>query len=73
MKELLRTNDAVYLSWTQAVLRSERIECFVLDGNMSVLEGSAGAIPRRLMVVDEDFDRASTLLREAEGVDAGGC
>ena len=65
MKELLRTNDAVLLSWTEALLRAERIETFVLDGHMSVLEGSAGAIPRRLMVADEDHERATTLMEEA--------
>ena len=44
MKELLRSNEAVFLSWAQALLRSEDIEPFVLDSHMSVLEGSAGAI-----------------------------
>ena len=65
MKELLRTNDAVLLSWTEALLRAERIETFVLDGHMSVLEGSAGAIPRRMMVADEDHERATALMEEA--------
>jgi hypothetical protein len=37
----------------------------VLDGHMSVLEGSAGAILRRVMVADEDYDRARRLLEEA--------
>ncbi len=61
----MRTNDAVLLSWTEALLRAERIETFVLDGHMSVLEGSAGAIPRRLMVADEDHKRAAALMEEA--------
>ncbi len=65
MRELLRTNDAVRLSWVQAMLRAEGIETFVLDTHMSVLEGSAGAIPRRVMVADEDHGRADTLLRAA--------
>lgn len=65
MKELLRTNDRVFLSWVQALLRSEEIEPFVLDANMSVLEGSANAIPVRLMVADEDIDGARRLLTDA--------
>ncbi|WPZ36608.1 DUF2007 domain-containing protein [Thalassobaculum sp. OXR-137] len=65
MRELLRTNDLVRLSYLQALLASEGIEPLVLDGGMSVLEGSAGAIPRRLMVAGDDFAAAKALLEEA--------
>lgn len=65
MRELLRSNEIVFLSWADALLKSEDIEIFVLDGHMSVLEGSAGAILRRVMVADEDYDRAQRLLEEA--------
>ena len=64
MRELLRSNEIVFLSWADALLKSEDIEIFVLDGHMSVLEGSAGAILRRVMVADEDYDRARRLLEE---------
>ena len=53
MKELFRTNDAVYLSFAQAVLKGEGIETLLFDGHMSVMDGSIGALPRRLMVVDD--------------------
>ena len=46
MRELLRTNDLVFLSWVQALLRAEAILPAVLDSHMSVLEGSTFAIPR---------------------------
>ncbi len=65
MKELLRTNERVFLSWAQALLAAEEIEVFVMDGHMSVLEGSANAIPMRLMVADEDYDRAKRLFEDA--------
>ncbi|HEV8027103.1 MAG TPA: DUF2007 domain-containing protein [Stellaceae bacterium] len=65
MKELLRTNDAVRLSWLQALLAGAGIESVILDTNTSIIEGSIGAIQRRLMVTDDDFRRASTLLAEA--------
>ena len=65
MRELLRTNDLVRLSYLQALLTSEGIEPLGMDGGMSVLEGSAGAIPRRLMVANDDFDAAKALLEEA--------
>ena len=65
MKELFRSNEMVFLSWAEALLKSEDIEMIVLDGHMSVLEGSVGAIPRRVMVADEDYERAKDLLKAA--------
>ena len=50
-------------------MRDGGIECFVLDQHMSVLEGSASAIPRRLIVLDEDAERARHILREAGELD----
>jgi hypothetical protein len=66
MKELLRTNDPVYLSFAEAVLKDAGIDCLVFDQNMSVMEGSLGVLPRRLMVPDDDLERARAILREAE-------
>ena len=65
MKELLRTNDVVKLSWLTALLADAGIEALVLDSHTSVLEGSALAIPRRLAVLDEDYARARSLLLAA--------
>ncbi|MEQ8816475.1 MAG: DUF2007 domain-containing protein [Thalassobaculum sp.] len=65
MRELLRTNDLVRLSYLEALLRAEDIESLILDGHMSVLEGSAGAIPRRLMVTADDYDEARRVLEAA--------
>jgi tRNA1(Val) A37 N6-methylase TrmN6 len=65
MKELLRTGDHVRLSWLAALLAGENIEAVVLDTHMSFAEGSISAIPRRLMVADEDYQAARRLLAEA--------
>jgi hypothetical protein len=65
MKELLRTNDIVRLSWLTALLADAGIESAILDTHTSILEGSIGAIPRRLMVDDGDFIRARRLLEGA--------
>jgi Putative prokaryotic signal transducing protein len=65
MKELLRTNDPVRLSWLQALLRDSGIESIVLDHHTSLVEGSIGAIPRRLVVVEEDYRRARAVLAAA--------
>jgi hypothetical protein len=67
MKELFRTNNAVYLSFAQAVLKDAGIETLLFDAHMSVMDGSIGALPRRLMVVyDEQLERARRILADAE-------
>ena len=70
MMELLRTNDVVKLSWLTALLADAGIEALILDNHTSILEGSAGAIPRRLVVADDDYPRARRLLTEAGEQDA---
>ncbi|MBK1668453.1 hypothetical protein CKO28_10445 [Rhodovibrio sodomensis] len=65
MRELLRTNDPVKLSWIQALLADSGIEAVVLDTHTSIVEGSIGAIPRRLCVLAEDLERARRVLDEA--------
>ena len=66
LKELLRTNDLVLISWIRSVLNEAEIEFFVLDSAMSVLEGSANAIPRRIMVAEEDHVNALRILKQAQ-------
>lgn len=65
MKELFRTNNVVYLSFAQAVLKEAGIEALIFDDHMSILEGSIGALPRRLMVADEDETTARGILAAA--------
>jgi len=65
LRELLRTNDAVLVSAIGALLDGAGIPYFVLDQNMSVLEGSIGALPRRVMVAEGDAAAARTLLADA--------
>jgi hypothetical protein len=66
MKELVRTNDFVFLSWLQTRLAEAGIESIILDLHTSIIEGSIGAIPRRVMVEDSDLWRARAVLRTAE-------
>ena len=66
MKELFRTNDVVRLSWAQARLRDAGIDSLVLDHHTSLVEGSIGAIPRRLMVAERDHRRARAVIAAAE-------
>jgi hypothetical protein len=65
MRELIRTNDAVLVSAVVALLESAGIQSLVLDQNMSVLEGSLGILPRRVLVAEDYELRARRLLTEA--------
>ena len=65
MEELLRSNDPVWLSYVRHVLAEEGIAFLQLDEHMSALEGSVGAIPRRIMVLREDLPRARLSLGNA--------
>jgi len=64
MRAILKTNNPVQLNFAEAVLKDAGIAAFVFDTQMSMTEGSLGVLPRRLMVADEDFDRAQRLLRD---------
>ena len=65
MRAVLKTTDPVVLDYAANVLSQEGIESVVFDAHASVMDGSMGFLPRRLMVTDEDFSRAETLLRAA--------
>lgn len=65
MIELIRTNDAVIISFVESLLRDAGIGYFVADQNMSVLDGSIGVLPRRVMIADEDADAAREILADA--------
>jgi hypothetical protein len=65
VKEIVRTNDAVLVSAIGALLDSAEIPHMVLDQNMSVLEGSLGVLPRRILVPDGQELRARHLLEDA--------
>jgi tRNA1(Val) A37 N6-methylase TrmN6 len=66
MREILRSNDAVLLSFAQSVLRQTGIDSLIADQHISVLEGSIGAFPRRLLVGDEDWHAAHRALTGAD-------
>jgi hypothetical protein len=61
----VRTNDAVLITAIEALLNGARIKHMVVDRNMSVLEGSIGIFPRRILVDEDEFDAARRLLEEA--------
>jgi hypothetical protein len=64
MKELLRTTDPTIIPWATALLLGEGIKPFEFDVHMSVLDGSMGILPRRLMVADRDLFLARAILKD---------
>lgn len=65
MEELIRTNDIVLISFVEALLRDAGIEHMVVDQNMSVIEGSIGVLPRRVLVESDSTAAARRLLKDA--------
>ncbi len=65
MRELLITNDPVLLGYVQSLLADQGLKGVVFDQHISVLEGSIGAFPRRLLVNGDDWTRASGIMRDA--------
>ena len=70
MKELLRTTDPTIIAFAQMLLRGADIACFEFDVNTSIIEGSIGILPRRLMVADRDHFVATAVMRD-NAVDLG--
>jgi hypothetical protein len=70
MKELLRSTDPTIIAFATALLEGEGIEVFDLDVHTSILEGSLGILPRRLMVRDADHFLASAVIRD-NGIPTG--
>jgi hypothetical protein len=65
MIELLRSNDPVLMSFADALLKEAGIEHAIVDQNMSVMEGSIGILPRRMLVARNSHENARRILIEA--------
>ena len=65
MEELLRTNNLVTVSFAESLLTEQGIVHFVADHHMSIVDGSLGILPRRIMVDGERLKQARQLLRDA--------
>ena len=65
VRELVRTTDPVLISAIEALLNGARIKHMIVDQNMSIMEGSIGIFPRRILVDEDQFHGARRLLQEA--------
>lgn len=66
MREIVKTNEPVLLSYVEALLQGADIKMMVADRNMSVMEGSIGVFPRRVLVDDDKWGEARRILIEAK-------
>ncbi len=64
MRAVLKTNNPVLLNFAEVLLKDAGLHSVVFDADMSIMDGSIGILPRRLMVADEDFARAQGILRD---------
>ena len=65
MIELLRSNDPVLISFAEALLKDAGIDHAIVDQHMSIMEGSLGILPRRMLVPRADLESARRLMVEA--------
>lgn len=65
MREIVRTNDPVLISAIEALLNGGGIPHAVFDRNMSIIEGSLGFLPQRVLVADEHEASARRILQDA--------
>jgi hypothetical protein len=65
MIELVRTNDPVIISFVESLMRDAGIHCLVADQNMSVMDGSLGILPRRILIETDRADEARRILTDA--------
>lgn len=65
MEELLRSNDPVTISFVETLMREAGIGVLVADQNMSIMDGSLGILPRRILVEADRIDEARRIVRDA--------
>ena len=66
MKELLRTNDPALINYVESLMSEAEIDYLLADQHASIMDGSIGALPRRILVPDDDFNQAVRIMREAD-------
>lgn len=66
MKEIIRTNNPALLTFVEALLKDAGIAFFIADRNISIVEGSIGAFPRRVLVSEDDETAARRLMEDAD-------
>ena len=66
METVLKTNNHITLSWVKHLLEDSNINFYVLDESMSSVEGNITAIPMRILVDRNDFEKAKKIISDAK-------
>ncbi len=66
MIEVMRTTNPVDISYIEAILKDAGIHMAVFDSNISIVEGSIGLFPKRVMISEDDCAAVRDLLRGTE-------
>ena len=66
MVVITSTNDPVRLTFLVSLLRNGGFQPILYDENMAAVEGSIGAVMRRIAVPDHQADAALQYLRAAD-------
>ncbi len=62
----MRTTNPIDINYIEMLLNEAGIFVAVFDTNMSIVEGSIGLLPKRVMISDEDRDEVRRLLKGSE-------
>jgi len=65
MRAIVMTTDPILISYATSVLEEAGIKALTFDQHASIVEGSIGILPRRLMVPDDRYADAVSRLRAA--------
>lgn len=66
MKEITRSHDSFKLNLMQQLLESEGIYAIIMDAHVGGLYHGIGNMYPRLMVSDDDVQRALEIIQKAE-------
>ena len=66
MREILRSNDAVLINFVVVLLRDAGLSPLLADEHISAIEGSIGALPRRVLIPSDELIKAKRVMQEAD-------
>lgn len=66
MREILRSNDAVLINFVVVLLRDAGLAPQLVDEHISAIEGSIGALPRRVLIATDEVAQAKRVMQDAD-------
>lgn len=66
MKILVKSNEIIYLSWIKHILKENKIDFYIFDEFVSSVEGNINAFPVRILVANDDFNKAKKIIENID-------